>query len=114
MPAEKVERLREASRQWRLANPEKSAASVRNATLKKKYGLTAAEVDAMFAAQGSCCLICKGTESRGNGRFHVDHDHVTGKVRGLLCKACNTTLGHMNESPDLLRAAADYLERTRC
>lgn len=43
--------------------------------------------------------------------MHVDHDHNTGHIRGILCQACNVTLGKMNDSPELLRAAAAYLEK---
>jgi hypothetical protein len=43
--------------------------------------------------------------------MHVDHDHGTGAIRGLLCSSCNQALGQMKERPELLRAAAEYLER---
>lgn len=85
--------------------------AVRSATLKKKYGITQEDFEALLAAQDGRCAICRGTESKGNGRMHVDHCHKTGQIRGILCQACNVTLGKMQESPALLRAAADYLEK---
>lgn len=103
-------RLLERSREWRLANPDLSRRGIRNATLKKKYGITAEEFDLMFEAQGRSCVVCLRTESRGSGAFHVDHDHATGRIRGILCQPCNTTLGKCDDRPDLLRRLADYLE----
>jgi hypothetical protein len=109
---EELEAERAKSKAWRLANPEKAFMSVRNATLKKKYGISHAEYEAMLAKQGGGCAIC-GSSDTGvswTNYFHVDHCHTTGRVRGILCQPCNVTLGKMRESPDLLRLAADYLE----
>ena len=98
---------------WRKANPGKYKDCIDNWTLKHKYGIGVADYDRMLAAQGGGCAICGSIKSysKRGGRFHVDHCHATGKVRGLLCQACNTTLGQMRENPDTLRAAAAYLER---
>lgn len=80
----------------------------------KQYGITYAQHQAMFAAQGGRCAICKSDKpgSKGKG-WHVDHDHKTGTVRGLLCHFCNTAIGSLKDDPDLLRAAAEYLESSR-
>jgi hypothetical protein len=80
--------------------------------LKSKYGLTVAEWDALFEAQGHKCGIC-GTTSVGNGKrsWHTDHSHVDNKVRGILCPHCNHMLGNAKDNPDTLRVAAAYLER---
>jgi len=61
--------------------------------------------------QQNRCAICDASEPGGQGDFHVDHDHATGKVRGLLCSRCNTSLGLYRDSPERLRRAADYLAR---
>jgi hypothetical protein len=45
--------------------------------------------------------------------LHVDHDHITGRVRALLCSGCNTGIGHLQDDPDVLRRAADYIEQHR-
>jgi hypothetical protein len=71
----------------------------------QKYGLTEEAYGAMVASQGGCCLIC-GTSV---DRLHVDHDHSTGDVRGLLCQSCNHGLGNFKDRIDLLLRAADYL-----
>ncbi|MEZ0067481.1 hypothetical protein ABIA32_003494 [Streptacidiphilus sp. MAP12-20] len=73
--------------------------------------MTEADYDAMLKAQlGVCliCLICLSPKPE-----HVDHDHETGRVRGILCFACNAALGQMKDRPDALRRAADYLEGNR-
>jgi hypothetical protein len=77
----------------------------RNYHLKRRYGIGATEVDAMIAAQGGRCLVC----GRENPE-HVDHDHVTGRVRGILCFTCNGGLGNFSDDVDRLRSAATYLE----
>lgn len=86
---------------WRLENKEKIAASMRERAYKRLYGITVADYDRMLANQGGGCGICQTTESKGRGRFHVDHDHKTGKVRGILCHSCNTALGRV-ERYDML------------
>lgn len=81
--------------------------------LKKHYGLSKAEYDAMSDRQGHVCAICGIAESlviRGKAvRLAVDHDHVTGKVRGLLCRDCNTAIGMFKDSIESLTRAIDYL-----
>lgn len=59
----------------------------------RKFKITPADFDRMLEEQGGRCAICGTTEPRGRGRFHVDHDHTSNVVRGLLCTACNTGLG---------------------
>lgn len=80
--------------------------------LQKKYGITLADREKMFAAQEAACAICKTTEFGKRALGHTDHCHKTGKVRGVLCARCNAGLGYYWDSPQLLRAAADYLERS--
>jgi len=83
----------------------------------KKYGLTVAELEAMIQAQGNRCSICNNSPIPGTGpatkRLHIDHDHVTGENRALLCLNCNRGLGYFKDDPALLRAAADYLDSHR-
>ena len=82
---------------------------VRRAQIKRKYGLTEQTWNELFTAQGNCCAICKATES--STRWHTDHCHNTGTVRGILCQHCNLMLGHAKDDPDRLIAAATYLRR---
>jgi hypothetical protein len=76
--------------------------------LKRRYGITAQDADAMLAAQGGLCAICRAAPAA-----HVDHDHKTGAVRALLCFNCNGGLGQFKDDPAVLRAAADYVEEHR-
>lgn len=75
--------------------------------LKKNYGMTPDEFAALVEAQGGSCAICETRPA-----VHVDHDHLTGSVRGVLCFPCNVALGHLKDDPLLFRKASDYLERT--
>jgi hypothetical protein len=63
----------------------------------------------MLRDQEGCCSICKQKPKDGN-RLHIDHDHTTGEVRGLLCQEHNMMLGLAYDNPKILRAAATYLE----
>jgi len=110
---ENLEARREKSRAFRRDHPEKFKRSVRSATLKKKYGISIDDFEKLLEAQGRICAIC-GSDHPGTTwglNLHVDHEHTTGRIRGLLCQACNTSLGKMQESPELLRKAALYIER---
>lgn len=77
--------------------------------LRSKYGLDVAAVERMTKVQSGRCLICGTTP----GQLVVDHCHVTGKVRGLLCRNCNIGLGFLQDDPQLARRAADYLDAHR-
>ena len=77
---------------------------------KHLYGLEHDEYVAMYAAQNGRCAICREPEQK---RMHVDHDHATGAVRGLLCQACNYLLGFARDDPDRLTQARLYLLRDR-
>lgn len=73
------------------------------------YGLTLEQIDQMIADRNGLCDICH-LPNQDNTRLHVDHDHDTGQVRGMLCGNCNRGIGNFGHYPDRLRAAADYLD----
>jgi len=75
--------------------------------LKRRYGIGAADVDAMVERQGGLCAICREGKAE-----HVDHDHVTGLVRGILCFNCNGGLGQFKDSMQRLAQASAYLKQT--
>lgn len=89
------------------ANKVKNHGSERSYLLKYRfYGLTEDEVAGIVDRQASLCLICLRARP-----LHVDHDHVTGEVRGLICFPCNGALGQFRDVPAVIRGAVDYLER---
>lgn len=98
----------EKVRKHRKANPAANRVIQRRANIKRLYGITADEYDSLLASQEGRCGICGTHESET--RIHLDHCHATGKIRAFLCYGCNTALGMMKDSPELLRKAADYLE----
>lgn len=128
------ERVREQGRLWRLKNKERklktrrlwdknniekvragrrrfyrtNLRSVLASRLKKSYGLAVEDFEQIRLNQQNRCAVCKETFLKTP---HVDHDHLTGKIRGLLCSSCNISLGGFKDSPELLRAAAAYLEK---
>jgi hypothetical protein len=95
------------SNAWSRANPERESATRRRKRLSR-YGLTVAEYDALNKAQGGVCAICK-LPALNLPNLPVDHDHTTGRVRGLLCVGCNRGLGMFKDDVRLLLNAAKYL-----
>lgn len=84
----------------------------RRANLKGKYGLTQDQFNALLRKQNGLCALCRA-EQPGTRDWSVDHDHITGQVRGLLCSRCNTGLGQFRDDPELLTRAARYVRRFR-
>lgn len=95
-----------AQKQSRSKYPRKDQ---REQNLKYSYNISIKEYDALLKSQNGVCVIC-GNINRNNRPLFVDHDHLTGEIRGLLCSHCNSSLGYMRDNPVLLRRAADYLE----
>ncbi|WP_280485397.1 endonuclease VII domain-containing protein [Nocardia cyriacigeorgica] len=78
--------------------------------VERTYGITEDEYQRILDAQGGVCFICQRAKGTGRRRLAVDHDHVTGAVRGLLCKPCNRdVLGHLRDDIDALHRAINYL-----
>jgi len=89
----------------------------RKMAVEKTYGITGEQLVQMAFDQGGKCAICGGKSIGGKSQrekyLAVDHCHTSNKVRGLLCSHCNMGLGSFKDSPELLRLAAAYLERSR-
>jgi predicted lipoprotein with Yx(FWY)xxD motif len=94
----------------RTRSPEKMKATTTNSLLRKTYGLTLREFDEISAAQNDVCAICSN-KCPDYSRLSVDHNHVTGQIRGLLCNRCNRAMGLFQDDPEILRKAAAYLEK---
>lgn len=109
-----IEKCRARGASWRARNPEKQRLSKRRARLRKEFGLSLEQFDAMLAAQGGVCAICKQPETRqrsGIKTLSIDHCHATGRVRGLLCNRCNRAIGLLQDTAEICDAAAEYLRR---
>ena len=79
--------------------------------LRRQFGITHDDYDRMLIEQNNGCAICGRKPRNGEKSLVVDHDHVTGTVRGLLCGKCNTSLGTFGDNIDGLMRAIRYLER---
>lgn len=114
------EREIERVRQWQQANHERYLAKQaeyrarserddRAGHLRRKFAMTVEDYDRMAREQGGACAICSRPPRTGT-RLHVDRDHETGRVRGLLCFSCNVAVGQLQHDPSRIVRAADYLE----
>lgn len=82
--------------------------------LRRNYGISMDDYDKMSVAQGHRCAICNSQEmGKNKSRFSVDHDHITGRIRALLCNKCNQGIELMNDDPELLEKAAKYIHTFR-
>lgn len=75
---------------------------------ERRFGLTKTEFENLLKSQAGRCAICGDVPEKA---LHLDHNHQTNKIRGLLCSKCNTALGLLNDNPDTVEAAAVYLRR---
>ena len=104
------ERYLEKNRAYKIKNRERLRTSERERHLRKTYGLTPEQYHAMNAAQSGLCAICRLPEAGG---LHIDHDHNSGSVRGLLCGRCNKAIGLFDDDPYRIQAAGVYLPKAR-
>ena len=103
------ERLREYQAAYYQRNKDRIKAQQRENALLRQYGITVDEYDAMLEAQGGGCSVCGVGSGWAEKRLAVDHDHASGRVRGLLCDRCNTVLGKVGDDPALLDGLKLYL-----
>lgn len=100
----------EFNRRWRAANPDKKRAQKkrydRKHDLMRNYGLTPEQYETMLATQSGACRICERPSVQ---TLAVDHCHITGRVRGLLCVSCNLGLGNFRDDTGFLARAIEYL-----
>lgn len=102
---------------YRAKHRQRAVDSARRSERKNVYGITDRQVEVMIGLQDGKCLVCNDPLTK----FHIDHCHVSGAVRGILCPGCNVGLGHFKERPEALSGAIRYLRRnhddndtTRC
>ncbi len=99
----------EVKRAWKAAHRDQVLADHRRTNLRLRHRMTAAEYAALVAAQRGQCAICYSVIEPTH-RLQVDHDHLTGVIRGLLCGRCNRCMGLLKDDTRLLRAAIAYIE----
>lgn len=119
-PMPRCRSCRSAAQQaWRATKPgygaqvyAKNKEKTRERHLVRKYGVTLLDYENLLAEQDGRCAICRAPEvEQFKGVLHVDHDHATGEVRGLLCRGCNHMLGSVEDDPAVLERAIRYLRR---
>jgi hypothetical protein len=97
-------KVKEKSSAYQRQNPKSKLKSV-----LKAYGLTLSGYENLLQLQGGVCKVCSRSPDE-NKRLEIDHDHATGRVRGLLCGLCNKGLGLFQDSPEILSKALQYLK----
>lgn len=106
---ETVKSIREYQQRYRQANAETLRANER----KRKFGIEHLEYAELYKNQNGVCAVCKNPETATRKgvlkSLAVDHDHKTGKIRGLLCSDCNTGIGKLKDSVEVLQSAIRYL-----
>jgi len=99
------------AKKWQLKNKEISSHQIRVRSLKNKFGLTIEDYEKLLKQQSGKCALCGKDKGNSNGiRLAVDHDHKTGKIRGLLCWSCNAGLGLLGDNIVSMKRVIDYLE----
>lgn len=112
--AERPRSERQRAREHERNTSPEGRARNRRIGWRRHYGITEDQVRALHEAQEGRCAICGRPDADSSGRaLHVDHDHVTGQLRGLLCGNCNHGLGKFGDDPDRIRRAAIYLDTAR-
>jgi hypothetical protein len=98
-----IVRSKAGMKRWREEHPDE----VKDSNLRFKYGITLDSYNRLHEEQGGGCAICgRGGDGK---KLHVDHDHISGIIRGLLCNRCNLMVGMSNDDPTVLERATHYL-----
>lgn len=95
------QRFVDAAARWNKANPEKVAKIMWRAHIRRRYGSSEQEYLYLLELQRGCCAMCGRSDNPGKRYFDIDHDHFTGRVRGLLCTGCNYMVGRFEHLPDV-------------
>lgn len=114
----KTQKNKDLQKRWRASGGsareyQRNKLKYKDTELRRKYNITLEDYNQLREQQEFSCKICCAHESEFKKGLAVDHCHITMEVRGLLCGKCNTTLGNMNDDPELLQRAIDYLRKRR-
>ncbi len=108
--AKNKDKRKEYKHKWKLENPEKLKIHSRRTQLKRKYGITLEKYNELLLSQDGHCVFCDRTPSQERyGVLTIDHDHKTGKIRGLLCITHNRSLGVFGDDEEGLLKALAYV-----
>jgi hypothetical protein len=120
LPSRQPEVRNKYLQDWRNKNSDKLYGQQRDKYLLRTYGMKMEDYSVMREKQNQRCAICDTHEDEvmsvgrhSHTKLYVDHDHITGKVRGLLCHSCNTLLGNAKDDTSLLFNSIEYLERNK-
>jgi len=108
-----VDGNKERLAQWRKDNIEKCTAHARKSNLKIKFKMSIEDYNALLDSQNGKCSLCNKTPEENGKALSVDHNHKTGKVRGLLCDNCNKGIGFLKENTEILQKAIKYIEKDK-
>ncbi len=114
-PEERKIKVRQRSKKWRLDNRDRSYKLDADKHLRRRYGMTPEDYQAISLKQNHNCALCKKPETikfnKANkiSRLAVDHDHKSNQIRGLLCFRCNTMLANIERNPGILESIKTYL-----
>ena len=100
--------IKEHTQKWYYNSPVYRR-NVRNSSLMKKFGIKHDYYEKLSEEQNHVCAICGGKENSYKKFLHIDHNHETGEIRGLLCRNCNNGLGCFKDNKDYLKQAIEYL-----
>lgn len=107
------ERRREIEAAYRARHPGRILLRNRRASWRAS-GIDPDQAERLLTSHSGRCALCNADRPGGKGDWHVDHNHETGIIRGILCAACNKALGMFKDNPAVLRRAAEYLEASAC
>ena len=104
--------VNEMQRLRRKADPIGHSEQVRRMNLKRKYNITPEEYENLLIDQNGKCAICGVSYKEFKKELAVDHDHITGEVRSLLCQRCNNLIGYLEKNKKLLYKAFNYIDKS--
>jgi hypothetical protein len=99
-------------RKYAWHHTESGKRSSANTKLKRRFGVTIEEYEKLLESVGGKCEICGAINSDNGHRLGIDHDHETGKIRGILCKACNVGIARLQDDPYIMQKAIEYTLRS--
>lgn len=109
MPYKDIQKNKQYQKEYAKKHQERKKPAYHKSMLKLKYGMTVEEYNEILFKQDHCCALCSKHVSELERRLAVDHCHGTGRIRGLLCMPCNTSLGQLGDNTESMYKIIDYL-----